>query len=76
MADDTKPPGMSEYEQPSELRASRRREVFRAIRGSKLTGQRGTDPQSGHRVRLWSAIEDESDGGAVADAPRYSEPND
>jgi hypothetical protein len=33
---------MSDYkEPPPDLRANRRKEVFRATRGSKLTGQRG-----------------------------------
>jgi hypothetical protein len=34
---------MSDDQEPApDLRANRRKEVFRAIRGSKLTGQRGT----------------------------------
>ncbi len=33
---------MSEYKDPTpDLRANRRKEIFRAIRGTKLTGQRG-----------------------------------
>jgi hypothetical protein len=33
---------MSEYKDPTpDLRANRRKEIFRAVRGSKLTGQRG-----------------------------------
>ncbi|HEV7432301.1 MAG TPA: hypothetical protein VGN77_04600 [Steroidobacteraceae bacterium] len=33
---------MSDYKDPApELRANRRKEVFRAVRGNKLTGQRG-----------------------------------
>jgi hypothetical protein len=33
---------MSEYKDPTpDLRANRRKEIFRAVRGTKLTGQRG-----------------------------------
>ena len=36
---------MSAYKDPTpDLRANRRKEIFRAVRGSKLTGQRGRWP--------------------------------
>jgi len=36
---------MSDYKESApDLRANRRREIFRAVRGSKLTGQRGKLP--------------------------------
>ena len=48
---------MSDDKEPaSDLRANRRKEVFRVIRGSKLTGQRGKwSGESGHLATADSA---------------------
>jgi hypothetical protein len=47
---------MSEYKDPApDLRANRRKEIFRAVRGSKLTGQRGRwSAESGHLAVMGS----------------------